>query len=188
MATRITATSRHHPLVSRRRKLQIPLGAQRFLAAFEGFEGGFAIGASIVAALMFSGLDKRTLVITAVITIIVNGFNNASVKYSSEHYLDELDGREKRDAFQAYFMPSLIEFVSYFAISFISIIPLLIMRDMLHAVIWSIVITLIILTAAGWWRGYMLHMSRWRDALETALLGAGIIVVGVLSGWILNSL
>lgn len=188
MPTRIAATSRHHPLHSRRRTLAIPLGAQKFLAAFEGFEGGFAIGSSIVVALMFSGLDQRALIITAVISIIVNGFNNASVKYSSEHYLDELDGRESRSPFRAYFLPSLIEFVSYFAISFISIIPLLIMQNISYAVVWSIVITIVILAAAGWWRGYMLHMSRWRDALETAALGTGIILVGVLSGWVLNSL
>lgn len=188
MATRISATSRHHPLHTRRRTLNIPLGAQKFLAAFEGFEGGFAIGSSIVVALMFSGLDQRTLVVTAIITIIVNGFNNASVKYSSEHYLDELDGRENRSPFNAYFIPSFIEFVSYFAISFISIVPLLIMQNIVYAVVWSVIITVITLAAAGWWRGYMLNMPRWRDAIETAVLGTGIILVGALSGWILNAL
>jgi len=34
----------------------------------------------------------------------------------------------------------------------------------------------------------MLHAPRMRDAIETALLGAGIIVVGVISGIILKIL
>lgn len=185
---KISSNSKHHPLHSKRRQLHLPMGAQRFLAAFEGFEGGFAIGASIVVALSFSELPEHVLLTTAVISIIVNGFNNASVKYSSEHYLDELDGHEQSSAFRHYFIPALIEFMSYFAISFVSIIPLIVLGDTVQSVIWCVTTTLIILTLAGWWRGYMLGMSRWRDALETALLGGGIIVVGWLSGWILNSL
>jgi hypothetical protein len=168
--------------------IQVPFGTQRFLAAFEGFEGGFAIGASIVVALSFTNLSLEILLATAIITIIVNGFNNSSVKYSSEHYLDELDGREKRNAFRSYFIPSLIEFVSYFAISFISIIPLMVLRDKSTAITLSVIITLTILYAAGYWRAYMLQMPRHRDAVETVILGGGIILVGLVSGYCLHLL
>ena len=183
MSTRISSISKHHPLHTRRRAIKVPLGTQRFLAAFEGFEGGFAIGASVVVALSMAGTDRRLLLITAMISIIVNGFNNASVKYSSEHYLDELDGREKKSAFRHYFIPSLIEFVCYFAISFVSIIPLVLITDTLMAVAISVAMTLVILYAAGYWRGYILRMPRQRDAIETTLLGGGIILVGLLSGY-----
>lgn len=185
---KIASTSRHHPLHHQRRKLAIPLGAQRFLAAFEGFEGGFAIGTSIVVALSFAGIDRGILLYTAVISIVVNGFNSASMKYTSEHYMDELDGREKKNAFRQYFMPALIEFVAYFSISFFAIVPLIILTNTLHAVWLTVVITLVLLFAAGFMRGYMLRMSRWRDGLEALLLGAGIILVGVVSGIILHSM
>lgn len=188
MPTRINSSSKHHPLHARRRHIAIPMGAQRFLAAFEGFEGGFAIGASIVVALSFASANRHLLLVTAIISIIVNGFNNASVKYSSEHYLDELDGREKKSAFQHYFIPSLIEFVCYFAISFVSILPLLFIADTGLAVAASVVVTLVILCLAGYWRGYMLQMSRWRDAIETTVLGLGIILVGLISGYIIHIL
>lgn len=183
---RVASTSRHHPLHRRRRSLRVPLGAQRFLAAFEGFEGGFAIGASIVVGLSFAGLDRRLLLSTALISIIVSGFNSASVKYSSEHYLDEIDGREKRSPFRHYFMPALIEFIAYFTISFVSIIPLIFIDNTAIAIGWSCATTLFILFAAGWWRAFMLHMPRWRDALETTILGGGIILVGLVSGYILH--
>lgn len=186
MPNRIASSSKHHPLHVRRRHVSIPLGAQRFLAAFEGFEGGFAIGTSIIIALSFAGTDRNLLLVTAIVSIIVNGFNNASVKYSSEHYLDELDGREKKSPFQHYFIPSMIEFVCYFAISFISIIPLLFIVDTFQAVALSVAITLVILFTAGYWRGYLLQMSRWRDALETTVLGLGIIMVGLISGYVIQ--
>lgn len=186
MPVKINSLSKHHPLHNRRRPIRIPLGAERFLAAFEGFEGGFAIGASIVVALSFSGLSRNVLLVTAIISIIVNGFNNASVKYSSEHYLDELDGREKKNAYRYYFIPAMIEFVSYFAISFISIIPLAFVTDTKLAIWMSVIITLVILYAAGYWRAYMLRMPTHRDALETTLLGGGIVLVGLLSGYIIH--
>lgn len=185
---KVTSTSPHHPLHSRRRKLAIPLGAQRFLAAFEGFEGGFAIGTSIVVALSFAGLDRQILLSTAIISIIVNGFNSASMKYTSEHYLDELDGIEKKNKFRHYFMPALIEFIAYFAISFFAIAPLILLSDTLHAVWLTVVVTLIILFVAGLLRGYMLRMSPRHDALEAVTLGSGIILVGLLSGYIVHAL
>lgn len=185
---KISASSKHHPLHVRRRSVRLPLGTQRFLAAFEGIEGGFAVGTSIVVALSLAGMDRHLLLTTAIIGIIVNGFNSSSVKYSSEHYLDELDGREKKSAFKHYFVPSFVEFVCYFLISFLSVVPLMLIEPTSVAVITSVSVTLTLLFAAGYFRGYMLHMNGVRDGLETLLLGAGIISVGLISGLVVNSL
>lgn len=185
---KITPTSKHHPLHARRRQVKLPMGSQRFLAAFEGIEGGFAIGASIVLALSLGGLERHLIVGMAIISIIVNGFNNASVKYSSEHYLDELDGREKKSAFRYYFMPSLIEFICYLMLSLLSVIPLVLIHDTNIAVGLTVVVTLILLFAAGVWRGFMVRMNGMRDGIETVVLGAGIILFGLLSGFVINSL
>lgn len=166
----------------------MPWGTQRFLAAFEGFEGGFAIGASVVVALSSAELERHVLLTTAILSIIVNGFNSASVKYSSEHYLDELDGRETKNTFRYYFVPAMIEFLAYFAISFVSVVPLFTITDTFVAVGLSVGVTLVLLFSAGYWRGFMLRISPFRDALETMLLGAGIIALGAISGLVLHSL
>lgn len=184
----ISSASKHHPLHHRRRKIHLPLGAYRFLAAFEGIEGGFAIGASIVVALSFSTADRTILLVTAIISIIVSGFNSASVKYSSEHYLDELDGRETHSPVKRYFIPALVEFLSYFAISFLTVVPLLIITHLGTAITVSVALTLSLLFAAGYWRAYMMHMPRLRDGFETMLLGAGIVVVGIISGVVIQHL
>lgn len=166
--------------------MAIPFGAQRFLAAFEGIEGGFAIGTSIIVALAFAGLERHLLLVTAIVSIIVNGFNNASVKYSSEHYLDQLDGREKKSAFRYYFIPSFIEFFFYFAISFVSVVPLLFIDNTFWAIATSTIITLILLAIAGYWRAYLLQMPRARDAFEAVFIGIVIIVVGIISGYFIR--
>lgn len=184
MPTKISAVSKYHPLHQKRRTISVPFGASRFLAAIEGVEGGFAISASIVVALGLAGVDRHLLLVTAIVSIIVSGFNSASVKYSSEHYLDQLDGHEKRNKFRHYFLPALIEFVCYFVISVIVVIPLVLIHNLTVAICVSIVMTLFILYSAGYWRAYMLRMPRHRDAIETTLLGSGIIIVGIVSGMI----
>lgn len=166
----------------------MPFGTQRFLAAFEGVEGGFAVGASILVALSVAGLHRHLLLATAIVSIVVSGFNSASVKYSSEHYLDELDGREKKSAFRHYFIPSMIEFVCYFALSLLSVLPLILIENVSIAVGASVAATLLLLFWAGVWRGYMLKMNSLRDGIETASLGLGIILIGLASGIVVGSL
>lgn len=185
---RISSVSSHHPAHQRRRKLQLPFGTHHFLAVIEGLEGGFAISASIIVGLHFSNMSHHILIMTILVSILVNGFNAASVKYSSEHYLDELDGREKKNHFYYYWMPALIEFFIYLGISLFAIIPLLVIPDITIAITVLSVTTLAILFAAGWWRGYTVKLHPWKDAAETCLLGAGIIGIGALSGWLLYAL
>lgn len=184
---RVASASKHHPLHSRRRAVRLPFGTQRFLAAFEGLEGGFAIGASIIAGLSFAGMERPALIAAAIVGLIVNGFNASAVKYSSEHYLDQLDGREKKNTVRAYFVPAAIEFVSYFVISFIGVLPLLFFESLTLAVAFSVATTLLTLFAAGWWRGYLLHMSAFKNGLEASLLGGAIIAFGCLAGILLHT-
>lgn len=182
----IQTAARKRLLREKRHKLHLPFGAQRLLALLEGLEGGFAIGASIIVGLSFANLDKRVLIISAAIGILVSGFNNSVVKYSSEHYTDELDGREKRDTFRYYFMPAAIEFLSYFVITIITLLPLLFIADLYLGMALCCLITLIMLFAAGYWRGFLMQLHPVRDGLELLSLGAVIIVMGAVTGYVLH--
>lgn len=167
----------------RRKKIRLPFGAQNLLAILEGVEGGFAIGAGLLAGLIFATQDRRLLLLTAGISLLVSGFNSSAVKYASEHYTDELDGREKAKPFKHYFVPAAYEFVTYAIVSFITIIPLLLIPDVRHATLACIGLTLVILFAAGWWRGHvMARRHRLRDGAEVLILGLLIILIGFLAG------
>lgn len=171
----------------RRRQLHLPFGAQNLLAILEGVEGGFAIGAGLAAGLIFATVDRRLLLITITTSLLINGFNNAAVKYASEHYTDELDGHEKKHPIRHYLAPAAYEFATYAIVSFIAIIPLLLIPDVVQGTLACIYLTLIILFAAGWWRGHvMARHHRLRDGMEVFLLGGLIIVLGTLSGYLLH--
>lgn len=173
---------RRHP------RKHIPLGADNFLSVLEGLEGGFAIFVGIIAGLYFQDIDHDLLVITGLIGLIVNAFNASAVRYASQHYVDELDGHEKRHKFKAYFVPALVEFLTYGLVSLIAVVPLLVIEDSLSAIMLTSLITLVILYLAGWYRGHLFGRHAVRDGLELAGLGVAIILVGAIAGWLLAGL
>lgn len=182
-------TAKHRRLLrEKRRRIKLPFGAERLLALFEGLEGGFAIGASVIVGLSFANLDRRVLLVSAGIGILVNGFNNASVKYSSEHYADELDGREKGHPLRYYFVPAAIELGAYSIISVITLLPLIFIPDLYLAITLCCLITLTMLLVAGYWRGFLMKMHPSKDAVEMMTLGACIIIVGGITGYFLHLL
>lgn len=166
----------------------IPLGADNFLSVLEGIEGGFAIFVGIIAGLYFQNISHELLIITGVIGLIVNAFNSSAVRYASEHYVDELDGREKRDKFRAYFVPAFVEFITYAFVSLIAVIPLLVISDSFTAITLTIIITELILFLAGHYRGRLLGRHAVRDGLELSGIGLAIILVGTTAGWLLSYL
>lgn len=183
----MTAPHTRHFMKLRREQSGLPWGTQKFLSVLEGVEGGFAISAGIVAGLSFASIsDRRILLITAGVSILVNGFNASAIKYAAEHYEDELDGHEKKHAFRSYFVPAAIEFAVYFAVCALTLLPLLFFTHHVEAVIWCTSLTLAVLYLAGLWKGYLLRKHPVRDGLELASLGLLIIIVGGLSGFILS--
>ena len=173
----------------RRRLRAIPFGSDNFLSILEGVEGGFAIFVGLIIGLMFEGVGRDLLILTASISIIVSAFNSSAVRFSSEHYLDELDGHEKHHRFRSYFVPSFIEFVSYVIVSIIALLPLLFVHPVELAVLLCAIITLVILFIAGFYRGHLLNRRHAvRDGMEVMLLGLLIIGIGALSGWLLTQL
>lgn len=166
----------------------IPLGADNFLSVLEGIEGGFAIFVGIIAGLYFQHISHDLLIATGIIGIVVNAFNSSAVRYTSEHYMDELDGHEKRRKFRAYFVPAFIEFVTYALVSLIAVVPLLLVSDSFTAIIFAILTTILILFLAGFYRGRLFGRHAMRDGLELAGIGVAIISVGAIAGWLLSYL
>lgn len=174
--------------MSRQPRHHIPFGADNFLSILEGVEGGFAIFVGIVVGLYFQNISHDLLIITGIIGLIVNAFNSSAVRYASQHYMDELDGHEKRHKFRAYFVPALVEFVTYAIVSFIAVIPLLVLQDSAQAIMLTIILTLSILFTAGAYRGSIFGRHAIRDGFELAGLGVAIILVGGTAGWVIASI
>ena len=133
----------------------------------------------------FVSLDRNVLFATAIVSAIVNGYNSASFKYSSEHYIDRLDGRETKHPFRRYFGPAVCQFISDLIISVVSLIPLFLMGNMPNAIVYSYLITLAILFVVGYYRA---TYSTCRDGAcaRNRHTRLGIILVGFTSGWIVH--
>lgn len=163
----------------------IPLGANNFLSVIQGIEGGFAIFAGIIVGLYFQNVSHDLLIVTGIVGLVVNAFNCSAMRYTSEHYLDELDGHEKRHKLKAYLLPALIEFVTYTLVSLLAVVPLILIHDTVIAITLTILMTLGILFSAGFYRGTLLGRHAIRDGFELANIGVAIIAIGALSGWLL---
>jgi VIT1/CCC1 family predicted Fe2+/Mn2+ transporter len=169
-----------------RRHHHIPSGPDNFLSVLEGLEGGFAIFTGIVAGLSFHTMDRRLLLVTGGISMLINGFNSAAVRYSSQHYMDELDGREKRNKIKNYFLPAAVEFLVYTIVSLAILLPLALLPSILYGVLFCSVLTVAVLFAAGWYRGWLLRTHPLKDGFEVAMLGAAIIAVGAIAGYLIS--
>ena len=156
------------------------------LSFIDGLEGGFAIFAGIVAGLSFSMVSRSALIVTAWVGIVVNAVNAATIRYSSEHYYDELDGHEKRNPFRAYFVPAAIEFLIYMLVSALSLLPLLFIDHLSSALFTMVAVCVGILFIAGAIRGGLLGGSWLRDGLEIMLGGLVMITIGTTAGWFLS--
>lgn len=164
----------------------IPSGPDNFLSVLEGMQGGFAVFTGIIAGLSFQVKSHDLLLVTGLITILVSAFNSSVVRYSTQHYLDELDGHEKRNKFQYYTLPAMTEFAIYVLVSALVLLPLVLIDAIAPAILLCAVLTLVILFAAGYYRGWLLRTSPVRDGLELSLLGAAIIAVGATAGYLLS--
>lgn len=183
---RVHTAEYHRQLRHRRRNLKLPFGAQRLLALLEGVEGGFAIGAGLLAGMSIATTSRQLLFLTAAVTMIVNGANSAAIKYAAEHYTDELDGREKNPV-RYYLWPAIYEFVAYLVVTAVVMSPLLFMQNVTQAAAVSCFATIVVLFAAGYWRGYLMRRHhKLRDGLELSLLALLIIGVGLASALALN--
>ena len=166
----------------------VPLGAPNFLSIFEGVEGGFAIFAGIVLGLSFGHAGRNVLIVTAIISIVVNAINSSVVRFSSEHYIDELDGRENHNWIRSYLFPAAVEFVVYMIVSVVSLLPLLLIDDLWTAVISMCAVTVVILFAAGFYRGRLLLRRGLKDGVEMVLGGLAIMLAGLGAGWALTTM
>ena len=173
------------------KKLHYPIHRheqKQLLGFIDGLEGGFAIFAGIVVGLSFATTNRSVLIVTALIGIMVNAVNAATIRYSTEHYVDELDGHEKRSSIKNYLFPAIVEFLLYVLVSVVAIVPLLTVSSLPVAIIIMVSICLVILFAAGAIRGATLGKHPIKDGIELTVGGSIMIIFGALAGWLLTHL
>jgi len=180
-----THPSIHRP--HRRRKPHFLFGNfPGFLSFLEGIESGFATTCGILLGLWFQNPTSRLLIITAVVSLLINAVNSASIKFMSEHTFDELDGREKHRVILNALSPALVQFTTHVIMASIVLIPVFVIYPSIYGIFASIALTIVVLSAAGWYRGHTSHGHAARDALESVMLALLIIAAGGGAGLLLS--
>lgn len=164
------------------------LALETLSSIFQGLEGGFAVFSAILAGLIFLNKDQKVLITTGVIGILVSAFNSSVVRFNTEHFNDEADGREKKSAWKNYYFPAILEFLMYVLVCLFLLIPLFVFDSINNAIIACCVLTIIFLFIVGCYRGYIVRGKLLRDGYELAFSGLAIILVGAMSGFVLSSI
>lgn len=156
------------------------------MAALAGAEGGLATTSAVACGILIS-LDQPQLVLLSVaVAFFVQAFNTSVSWFLVEETEEELDRRRGWRGISLPLHGALIQFAGHIITSLIVVLPLVLIADEARAIVACAGLALIGLLVLGAVRGRLLKTNAWRDALETAGLGAGVIAVGVVSGLILS--
>lgn len=156
------------------------------MAWFAGSEGGLATTTAIIAGLMVTQTGRDVVVITAIISFLVQAFNASVVHYSAERTDDEIDREDKRNGFWSPAIVAVWHFLWHTAMSIFVLLPILLVTNQLVATVYSIGITLVLLFIVGAIKGRAVKRSPLEDGLELVILGALVICVGLLAGILLS--
>ena len=168
------------------RKTKLPFDRDYFLALLSGLEGGLATTTAIVVGLSITTEQRELIVTTAVISFMVQAFNSSVGRFSAAHTDDEIDRIASWRGYRKPAYNALLQFTSHIGVSLLVILPIVFMADLFAAVAWTIVITLGLLFFVGSYKGFMIESHPLRDGLELFLLGALVVSVGMIAGFILT--
>lgn len=167
-------------------KTKLPFDREYFLALLGGLEGGLATTTAIVVGLSITTEQRELVVTTAVISFIIQAFNSSVSRFSAEHTDDEIDHIESWKGYRKPVYNALLQFTSHIAVSLFVILPIVFISDLIVAIAWTISITLLLLFAIGLYKGSLLKLHPARDGLELFIIGALVISIGIIAGYILS--
>lgn len=156
------------------------------MALFSGFEGGLATTAAIAAGLLMTTAELAIVITTATISFIVQAFNGAISKFSSERTSDEINHEDVLHGFKKPVINAALQFSAHVIMGIIVLLPIIYIEDQANAMIVSIAVTLTLLFILGGYKGFVVGKRALPEAVQQVGLGAMIIVAGVLSGILLR--
>lgn len=155
------------------------------MALLSGSEGGLATTSAIAAGLLVSNSDRNIVIITAAISFVVQAFNSAINRFSTEHTDDEIDHEDVLKGYRKPIMNASLQFIAHVVMGVFVLLPIIYVDDAATAMLISIGVTLAMMFLLGLYKGYIVGAHALSDGLEQLGLGAIVISVGILAGYIL---
>src|SRR5680860_1609023 len=168
-----------------RKIAKLPFDRDYFMALLSGSEGGLATTSAIVAGLLVTNSERDIVIIMAAISFVVQAFNNAINSFSSEHTSDEIDYEDVINGYRKPIMNATLQFIAHLIMVILALLPIIYIDNTASALLVSIGITLTLLFLLGLYKGRVVGTYALTDGLEQLGLGAMVISVGILAGYIL---
>lgn len=169
-------------LIRIRRRILFPYDRDNFMAIFSGSEGGLATTTGIITGLMIDEISRQIVIITAMISFIVQAFNSAASRFSSERTDDEIDHQDKKKGYHLPLTHAAYQFSAHIVMSLIVITPIALVDNRYLAIVIAVLITLIFLFLIGGYKAKIINKNVLRDGLELAGVGLLVTVVGLIAG------
>ncbi len=169
-----------------RKFTRLPFDREYFMSLFSGFEGGLATTSAIAAGLLITTSDVAIVLTTASISFIVQAFNGAIGKFSSEHTNDEIDHQDILHGYKKPVINAALQFSAHIVMGIVVLLPVIYMDNSTAAMLTSIGITLTLLFLLGGYKGYVVGKDFLPDAMQQIGLGALVIVAGIAAGLLLS--
>ncbi len=168
------------------REVKLPIERELFNALLNGSEGGLATTTAIISGLLVSTSNRELVVTTAFIAFMVQGFNGAISRYSTERTTDEIDHEDKFSGYRKPVFDGAAQLIAHVSMSLLVLLPIIFVADITTALLLSIGTTLAILLIMGIYKARIVNKPIFSDAIEMVILGGLVITVGTVAGYALR--
>ncbi len=169
-----------------RRSLKLPISKELFVSIISGSEAGIATTAAIIVGLTV-GTDNRDIVIlSAMISIVVQAFNSALTTIVTSHTLDEIEHNRDMDSLLKPLSQASLQFLTHMTMGLVVLLPMLYVERLEMAMLSVIGIALVLLLWIGLFVGQIVRHTPFRNSVQSFVLGMLIIIGGFLAGFVIN--
>ena len=169
-----------------RKSYKLPIDKELFLSIIAGSEAGIATTAAIIVGLTIGTNDRELVIISGLISIIIQAFNSALTTIVTSHTLDEIERNRDMDSLFRPFTQAGLQFLTHITAGLVVLLPMLYVQTLELAMLSTVGIALVLLLWIGLFVGRIVRHTPLRNSIQSLVLGMLIIIGGFLAGFIIN--
>lgn len=151
-----------------------------------GVEDSLVSTVGLLAGIALAGVESKTIILTGIVLIFVEGFSMAVGSLLSEQSVEQYE-EQKEVSLSKPALAAVVMFFSYVVAGLIPLAPYVFIFN--DGAVWlSISLTLVSLFLLGLFNAHMFRVKAFKDGLLTLGMGGLAIAVGIVVGQIADRL
>lgn len=144
-----------------------------------GAEDGLVSTVGLLSGVSFAGLDRKEIIISGIILILVEALSMGAGVYISEDSSNDMAEKDQRDDQLG---DSFIMFFSYALIGLLPLLSYIFVTDTRQAFYYSIATTIIALISLGIFRSVYTKKPMLSSVIKTTTIGTLVVLIAVSVG------